>query len=96
MFVPARGLVSLRIARVSRESRVMNAAIVPVGIADQATAACAAIERHPGAMPQAMHPFGFGSACDGGPTPRGDIDLLVTVGAFARYARRIVEAMLST
>ncbi|WP_185733815.1 hypothetical protein [Burkholderia sp. Bp8986] len=74
----------------------MNAAIVRVGIADQATAACAAIERHPGAMPQAMHPFGFGSARDGGPTPRSDIDLRVTVAAFARYARWIVEAMLST
>ncbi len=73
-----------------------NAAIVPVGIADQATAARAAIERHLGAMQQAMHLFGFGSACDGGLKPRSDIDLPVTVAAFVRYARRIVEAMLST
>lgn len=72
----------------------MSAAIVPVEIADQVTAACAAIERHLGATLQAMHPFG--SALDGGPKPRGDIDLLVTVAAFVRYARRIVEAMLST
>jgi len=57
VFVPARGLASPRVARMSRGFRVMNAAIVPVEIADQVTAACAAIERHLGATLQAMHLF---------------------------------------
>lgn len=64
----------------------MNAAIVPVEIADQVSAACAVIERHLGATLQAMHLFG--SALDGGLKPRSDIDLLVTVAALPGDAVR--------
>ncbi|MET3821251.1 hypothetical protein ACVK00_000164 [Burkholderia sp. PvR073] len=42
-------------------------------------AACASIERHLGATLQAMHLFG--QALDGGPKPRSDIELLMTIAA---------------
>ncbi|KUZ11729.1 aminoglycoside resistance protein [Burkholderia diffusa] len=64
----------------------MNAPIVPAEIADQVTAACAAIERHLGATLQAVHLFG--SALDGGLKPRSDIDLLATVAASPDEALR--------
>ncbi|KHK60382.1 aminoglycoside resistance protein [Burkholderia sp. A9] len=55
----------------------MNAAVVPEAIAEQVSAACAAIDRHVGATLHAIHLFG--SALDGGLKPRSDIDLPVTV-----------------
>ncbi|WP_419689826.1 AadA family aminoglycoside 3''-O-nucleotidyltransferase [Burkholderia theae] len=52
---------------------------IPTEIVGQVAAARIAIERHLGAMLEAIHLFG--SALDGGLKPRSDIDLLVTVAA---------------
>ncbi|WP_193102171.1 AadA family aminoglycoside 3''-O-nucleotidyltransferase [Burkholderia sp. Z1] len=52
---------------------------IPTEIVGQVAAARSAIERHLGAMLNAIHLFG--SALDGGLKPRSDIDLLVTVAA---------------
>jgi streptomycin 3"-adenylyltransferase len=63
---------------------------VPTEITEQASQACAVIERHLASTLQAIHLFG--SAVDGGLKPYSDIDLLVTVSA--RPAEPIRQALL--
>jgi streptomycin 3"-adenylyltransferase len=59
---------------------------VPTEITEQASQACAVIERHLASTLQAIHLYG--SALDGGLKPHSDIDLLVTVSAWPDEAIR--------
>ncbi|KVT07681.1 hypothetical protein WT97_02000 [Burkholderia sp. MSMB1459WGS] len=79
-----RCFVAFRSERVARFAIVTD--LFLYDIAGRVAAARAAIERQPGAMPQAIHPFG--STLDGGLKLRGDIDLLATVAVRPDEAAR--------